>query len=51
MSYEVDMRFPPVHSDDAGAVFHAPIKDHSALWPGGVIPYELGIGIRKYWQL
>ena len=42
------MRFPIAQSDAAEGQEDAPIRDRSALWPGGVIPYEYGNSISKY---
>ena len=46
--HEFDMRFPPAQSDASEGEEDAPIRDRSALWDGGVIPYELGNSISKY---
>lgn len=45
--HEVDMRFPPIHSEDSQSVMNAPIRDRSALWPEGIIPYGLSAAIRR----
>jgi hypothetical protein len=45
--HEFDMRFPPAQSDASEGEEDAPIRDRSALWDGGVIPYELGNSISK----
>jgi hypothetical protein len=45
--HELDMRFPKAQSDAVEGQEDAPIRDRSALWPGGVIPYEFGNIIGK----
>ena len=46
--HEFDMRFPIAQSDASDGQEDAPIRDRSALWPGGVIPYEYGNSISEY---
>ncbi|XP_028394125.1 uncharacterized protein LOC114518347 [Dendronephthya gigantea] len=45
--HEFDMRFPVAQSDASDDQHDAPIRDRSALWPGGVIPYVFGNSIRN----